>query len=141
MSASAALSPSYRGLRVLLTFMSVAGALGGLALLFGTSWFYWLLPNPLGPMDIFLLKGYGAVALGLSYLAFNTSRDPVRYVAVIDAIVIILVVAVLLQIYGLVALGADNVYPYHLFLISTIIRAALAVVLLVLRPRVPTIAA
>jgi len=128
---------SYTILRGLFLVLAICLALGGAALVFATSSLYPLIlagAASTPPVDL-LLKGVGAVVLGLSYLAYSISRDPVRYVAAIDAVIIVLIVVVLIEVYEMVTRGVDSVYPNHLLLLSTILRAALAAVLIILRPR------
>ena len=137
MSSAAMTKRRYPVLSALLLFISIAVGVAGLSLLFETSWFYSLIIGiaPVGVPTDLLLKGLGALVLGLSYLAFTTSQDPERYVGVIDTLIFVLVVVVVLEIYEMAKYGTESIYPYHLLLLSTIVRALLACALLALRPR------
>jgi hypothetical protein len=93
-----------------------------------------------GVMIDFLIKALGAICLGMSYIAYCTWRDPVRYIGVIDGMIVTLVFIVLLEIYVLVT-GRAAVFPDHTILWSVIVRAVLLVLLIALRPRGPAIPA
>src|SRR5690348_6525646 len=92
---------SHQGLRVLLYVISAIEGMAGIALLFATGWVLSLAPHILaGPFTAFLfalVKGTGILALAIGYLLCVTARDPVRYVAVIDALTFILVAAAALN--------------------------------------------
>jgi hypothetical protein len=125
-------------LRTLLTVLAVFMAIAGIVLLFATGWLAALATIPTGPgaeTVSFLIKVIGVVVLGMSYLALCASRDPVRYVGIIDAFIITLVLVVLLELYEIFTGAADRMFPYHLVLWSALARAAIAVVLFVMRPR------
>ncbi|HZV79082.1 MAG TPA: hypothetical protein VFF60_05640 [Candidatus Binatus sp.] len=124
-------------LRGLFTILAIGLLVGGLIMIFSTqTWYPLILPDtPATPAVSVLVKGIGAIVLGLSYLALAVSRDPVRYRAVVDAVILVLIFVVIIEIYEIAARGADAIYPNHLLLLSTIFRAVLAGVLIGLRPR------
>lgn len=145
MSASAASAPSspYNALRALLLFLTIVILIAGLTLLFATGSLSALIGAPAGSAGImidFLIKALGAICLGMSYIAYCAWRDPVRYIGVIDAMIVTLVFVVLLEIYVLVT-GRAAVFPDHVILWSVIVRAVLLVLLIALRPRGPAISA
>jgi hypothetical protein len=141
--AASAQSSPHSALRAILLILTILMVVFGLALLFTTGSLSAMIGGPTGSageMIDFLLKGIGAVVLGMSYLTFCAWRDPVRYVGIIDAFIVTLVVVVLLEIYVLVT-GRAAVFPDHVILWSVIGRALLLVVLIALRPRGPAIPA
>ncbi|HME81510.1 MAG TPA: hypothetical protein VKF82_05490 [Candidatus Eremiobacteraceae bacterium] len=140
MSASIASTPSgsYAALRMFLAVLAVWVALAGLLLIFATNWLAGAYAIPTGPGAEsvgFLIKAIGTVVLGLSYMTWCASRDPVRYVGIIDALIVTLVLVVALETYEIIVGNADRMFPHHLILWSAIARAALAIVLFVMRPR------
>jgi uncharacterized membrane protein len=124
-------------LRGLFAILAIGLLVGGLIMIFSTeTWYPLILPGvPASPAVGVLVKGIGAIVLGLSYLALAISRDPVRYRAGVDAVILVLIFVVIIEIYEIVTRGVDAIYPNHLLLLSTVFRAVLALVLIVLRPR------
>ena len=128
-------------LRLLLTFLAALAALAGLWLLFASDWLFFALP--VLPADasvrtalVLLVKAFGAVAIGLSLLLYAASRDPVRYVAVIDAFIVILVLLAIIDVYTATVLHFAWALPAWLVWLRTVVRIALAVSLFLLRPKV-----
>jgi FtsH-binding integral membrane protein len=145
MSAYIASAPSsqHGALRALLLFLTIVILIAGLALLFATGSLSALIGAPAGSAGVmidFLIKALGAICLGMSYIAYCAWRDPVRYIGVIDAMIVTLVFVVLLELYVLVT-GRAGVFPDHVILWSLIVRAILLVALIALRPRGPAIPA
>jgi hypothetical protein len=143
MNASMAAAGSYSALRALLLILTILLVVAGLALLFATGSLTSLIGAPTGSAGVmldFLVKALGAIVLGMSYLAYCAWRNPVRYVGVIDAMIVTLVFVVLLEIYILVT-GRAAVFPDHVILWSVIVRAILLVLLIALRPRGPAASA
>jgi hypothetical protein len=129
---------SYQALRVLLTVLAILAALVGVLILFAPQWVFSMSGAPqiaAQPLLILFAQAFGPFALGLSYLLYVTSRDPVRYVAVIDAAVIGLVIVVVLEAYAILSGGLTAYWSPALLWTSTIIRALIAVALFALRPR------
>jgi hypothetical protein len=136
----ATLSQSHRGLTSLLYVLSVIEALAGLALLFASNWVLSLLVIPGGTaaeggLVLLLTKGIGIVALAFGYLMCVAARSPVRYIAIIDTLIFLLVAAAALNIYGIAALGLGALYPASYLIVRAIVEFVLAVVLVVLRPK------
>ena len=129
---------SHRALRILLLILSVVAGLGGLLVLFGTGFIASKAPTiwfaAPGFADLFL-KFAGIVAITMAYLAYTASRDPVRYVAFIDAFAFLLIAAAVLDVYGLVVIHTSPFYPAGYVVGRSIVRLALAFVLVALRPR------
>jgi|HubBroStandDraft_4_1064222.scaffolds.fasta_scaffold1230243_1 hypothetical protein len=132
------MQPTYRALRVILLVIAGLDVLVGLLLLFGTGWASSLLPGlALASPAVLgaLLKGIGILAIALGYLAYVTSRDPVRYVAVIDTLIFILLGAIVLEIFAIRALEMGTVLPAGYIITRAIVQAAIAVALFLLRPK------
>jgi hypothetical protein len=143
MNASMAAAGSYSALRALLLILTILLVVAGLALLFATGSLTSLIGAPTGSAGVmldFLVKALGAIVLGMSYLAYCAWRNPVRYVGVIDAMIVTLVFVVLLEIY-ILDTGRAAVFPDHVILWSVIVRAILLVLLIALRPRGPAASA
>jgi hypothetical protein len=129
---------SHRALRVLLRVLAVIAALVGVSILFAPHWVFMVSGAPeiaAQPLLLLFAQAFGAVALPLAYLLFRASRDPVRYVAIIDAAVIGLGIVVVLEVYAILAGGLTQYYSPALLWASVVIRALLAVALFALRPR------
>jgi len=137
----AASGAPHRTLRIILYAISALEALAGVALLFASPWllsFARSMPA-LGASDLllFLLKGIGIVALVLAYLFCVAARDPVRYVAIVDALIFLCIGAAVLEVYGVAAMHIDRYYPNVYVLSRAALQLILAVVLYVLRPKAP----
>jgi hypothetical protein len=131
-------------LRILLFVLAGLEGVLGLALLFATGSVMGLLPGTLGqpatPFIVLLLKGVGVVALVFGYLFCVAARDPVRYVAVIDALIVLLLASAALTLYGLTALGIGAFYPAAYLVVRALAQIAIAAVLFALRPKVRAVA-
>ncbi len=79
-----------------------------------------------------MLKVFGVIALFGAYLLYAASRDPVRYVAVIDAFAFLLLAVAAIDVYALVVVHLTFA-PW--VILRTVVRVALAIALIVLRPR------
>lgn len=130
---------SYKNLTTLLYALAVLEALAGLILIFGSHWVLSMTPNSLTlPDTAFMtvfLKGLGIFALGMGYLMCVAARDPARYVAVIDTLVFILIASAILIAYALVSMHLDRYFPANYVVIRIVIQIALAIVLIVMRPK------
>jgi hypothetical protein len=135
-----ATSSRYAALQGLLTVLTVLAALGALLALFGTTWLlHTFLPAASVDTATWLsitMKSLGVIALMLSYLLSAAARDPVRYLAVIDAFAGALVLLSIVDVYGLVALNFGALYPVWAILLRAAFRVALAITLVALRPHV-----
>ncbi|HLI94623.1 MAG TPA: hypothetical protein VKT72_00895 [Candidatus Baltobacteraceae bacterium] len=130
---------THQTLRIVLYALSVIEGIAGVVLLFATGWVLSFAPQLLALSStgfvVLLLKGIGIISLGLGYLACAAARDPVRYVAVIDATVFILIAAAAENFYAVVALHLGSLYPTPYLLVRGIIQLALALTLLAMRPK------
>jgi hypothetical protein len=132
---------NHRVLRILFFALSGIEALAGVILLFATSWVLSLPPASL-PLDLahsgyvlLLLKAIGIIAIALAYLFCVVARDPVRYVAVIDMLVFILVAVAILNLYAVATLRSGLFYPVSYLIARAVVQLILAVIFVVLRPK------
>lgn len=129
----------HQTLRVLLFIIAGLEGVAGVALLFATGWVLSFEPRLLlGPFSAFLvalLKGTGILALAIGYLLCVTARDPVRYVAIVDALTFILAAAAALNFYAVFSLHLGAFYPASYLLVRGVIQLFTAVALFALRPR------
>jgi hypothetical protein len=125
-------------LRTLLSVFAVIAALVGLSIVFVPRWVFTVSGAPeiaAQPLLILFAQAFGAIAIPLAYLLYLASRDPERYVAIIDATVIGLGIVVVLEVYAILAGGLTQYWPPWLLWTSVVIRALLAIGLFALRPR------
>jgi hypothetical protein len=132
-------SRSLATLRTLLTILALLGTAGGLFLLFGSSKLLsWFLPA-LGPeastLFVIISKFIGALAFFVAYLAFVTARDPVRYAAVVDGLAGIMFLLALIDVYSITMLQFGNYYPAWAIWTRVLVRVAIGITLILLRPR------
>ena len=128
-------SSDYAALKAILLLLAVIETLTGVFLLFGARPLAVLAPADLHLLPAFttgLLMVFGVLALGFGYLMYLASRDPMRYVGVIDTVVFLLIAGALLGLYATFALHA--LFGFAMW-IGTGARLLLAIVLLALRPR------
>ena len=130
----------YRGLRILLTIMSVLLACASLVMIFaGRPLLLRLfLYPPESEFSILLfavLKEMGGVAITLSALCYFASRDPVRNVAIVDALIIGLCVLAITGPLAFYSINLGSLYPSYMVWGRSIVRLALAALLVYLRPR------
>lgn len=129
----------YRTLSTLLYALSVLEALAGLILLFATNWALSLVPANLALGDsgfvMIFFKAIGIVALALGYLMCVAARDPVRYLAVIDTFVGLLVASAILNVYALTAMNLGKYYPANYMIVRIVVQVFLAAAVLALRPK------
>lgn len=130
---------SHQTLKVLLFIIAGVEGVAGIALLFATGWVLSFAPHMLaGPFSAFLValvKGTGILALAIGYLLCVAARDPVRYVAILDALIFILLAAAALNVYGVFSLHLGAFYPAPYLLGRGATQLFLAIVLFSLRPR------
>jgi hypothetical protein len=135
-------SKSHRALRILMLLFAIVEALVGVLFLFGPGRFLSFLPAGLtvaSPEFTFaLLKLLGALALALGYLSYAASRDPVRYVAVIDAFAFLLIAAAAIDIFSLMGHVPGTLFAARVVIPREAVRLLLAAWLIWLRPRAAT---
>jgi len=129
----------FQTLRVMLFTISALCGIGAILLFFASDWLLSFLPGsappPSNPLELALLKVFAIFVLALGYLLCVTARDPVRYVAVINAFIFILLAAAVFNVYALVALGLGAYYPPGYLIVRTIVQLILAAVIFALRPK------
>jgi hypothetical protein len=133
-------NPPYRGLRVVLGFLSLFMAIGGVILIFSSkSLILRLFLRPpeaeVSTLFLFTLKEMGGFALMLAVMVFFAARDPVRNVAIVDALAAGLCILSLTPLVSRWMLEIQSLYPGHLIWARSVIRLALAGLLFYLRPR------
>jgi hypothetical protein len=130
---------SHAALRTILGILAVVLTAGGVVLLFATSWLVSMIPAQpqfaVSTLTIIFLKALGAIGFMFAYLLFTASRDPVRYVAIVDAFAGLLLLGAALDVWAVNTLNFGSIYPGHLIWLRVAVRIALAIVLIALRPR------
>ena len=132
--------PAYRVLRIVLRVFSLLAAIGGLFMILADKPLVVrvFLRPPEGEVStllLSLLKEMGGVTLMASLLLWLAARNPVRNVAIVDALIVglcILSVTPLLSLWG-----TDNrsIYPAYLLWGRSVVRLAIAALLYWLKPR------
>lgn len=148
--------PSHTALRALLTIVATLLAVAGLVMLSASPWVLerlgawtgtggnildFLVRGRLAHNDAVmnvLVQGVGAFALCFSYALFAAGRDPVRYVAVVDALIAFAVIVSVIDALWIGRLAGGNPVLIAFGWIRVAIRLILAAVLLMLRPRSAT---
>ena len=132
--------PPYRVLRIILGIFSLLTAAGGLAIIFsGRPMIMRLFLRPpeseVSTLLLIVLKEMGGVILMLSVMLFFAYRDPVRNVAIINALIVALCVLAFTPLWSLYTLDVRQLYPGYLIWGRSLVRLALAALLFYLRPR------
>jgi hypothetical protein len=134
--------PSHRALRIVLGFLGLLMTIGGVLLIFsGKPVIPRLFLHPpeaeISTLLLFTIKEMGGFALMLSVMLFLAARDPVRNVAIIDALIVGLCVLTITPLLSNRMLDVQSIYPGHLIWGRSVVRLALAALLYFLRPREP----
>jgi hypothetical protein len=131
--------PTYRVLRVVLGFLSLLLAIGGVLMIFGSKPLIMRLfmhPPEFEISTLLLaLKEMGGLTLMVSVMLFLASRDPERNVAIIDAVSVGLCILAVTPLVSLYTSDLGRLYAGHLIWGRSIVRLALAGLLYYLRPR------
>jgi hypothetical protein len=127
-------------LRTLLGFFSLLAAAGGLVLIFGGKPLMvrlFLRPpeSEVSTLLLLMAKEMGGILLMFGLLFLFASRDPIRNVAIIDAVIAGLCVLALTLLLSLYTLDVRSLYPSYLIWGRSLVRLALAALLYYLRPR------
>jgi hypothetical protein len=130
----------HSALRIILSLFSLFAAAAGLLLIFaGRPLMIRLFLSPpeseFSTLLLFTLKQLGGVILIFSFLFFYAARDPVRNVAVVDALIVGLCVLAFTQLLSLYTTAIQRLYPAHLLWVRPAVRLLVAALLLYLRPR------
>ena len=131
--------PSHGALRILL--IGLLMTIGGILLAFGGKPLILRLflqpPAEIFTLLLFTLKKMGGFGLMLSVMLFLAACDPVRNVAIIDALIVGLCVLTITPLLSKPDGGYPKIYPRHLIWGRVVIRLALAALLYFLRSRDP----
>lgn len=130
----------YRALRILLGFLSLLMAIGGIVLVFsskGLALQVFLHPpeSEVSTLLLAAVKEMGGLLLMLSTMLFLAARDPVRNVSIVDALAIGLCVLAVTPIISLYTTDVRSLYPGYLIWARSVGRFLLAGVVWWLRPR------
>ena len=132
--------PPYRTLRIVLRVFSFLVAFGSLLMIFAGKPLILriFLRSPEGEVStllLFLLKETGGFALMLSLLLWFAARDPVRNVAILDAVIAGLCILSITPLVSLWMTDIRTIYPAYLLWGRSVVRLAIAAFLYWLRPR------
>jgi hypothetical protein len=126
--------PPYRALSILLRVFSLLAALGGLLLIFAEKPLIVriLLRPPEGEVStlfLSMLKEMGGMVLMLGILLWFASRNPVRNVALVDALIVGLCILALTPLLSLWMTDIRSIYPGYLLWGRSAVRLAVAALL------------
>ncbi len=132
--------PQYRSLRIFLRLFALLAALGGLLVIFAEKPLIVriFLRPPEGEVStllLSLLKEMGGMVLMLGVLLWLASRNPVRNVAVVDALIVGLCILAVTPLLSLWMTDIRSMYPAYLLWGRSAVRLAIAALLYWLRPR------
>ena len=132
--------PPYRALSILLRVFSLLAALGGLLLIFAEKALIVriLLRPPAREVSMLFLstlKEMGGMVLMLGILMWFASRNPVRNVAVVDALIAGLCILAVTPLLSLWMTDIRSIYPAYFLWGRSAVRLAIAALLYWLRPR------
>jgi hypothetical protein len=132
--------PPHRALRILLRVFSLLAVLGGLLMIFAEKPLIVriLLRPPEGEVStllVSLLKETGGIVLMLGVLLWLASRNPVRNVAIVDALIAGLCILAVTPLLSLWMTDIGRVYPSYFLWGRSVVRLAIAALLYWLRPR------
>lgn len=133
-------TPPYRALRIVLRVFSFLVAFGSLLMIFaGKPVVVRIFLRPpegeVSTLLLFLLKETGGFALMLSLLFWFAARDPVRNVAILDAVIAGLCILSVTPFVSLWMTDIRSIYPAYLVWGRSVVRLASAAFLYWLRPR------
>lgn len=131
---------SYRALRIILGLLSVFACVAGLVMIVGGQPLIirLLLRPPESEVSTLLLvmfKEMGGLILMFGVLLYFASRDPLRNVAIVNALIVGLCVLALTPLLSLYTLEIRRFYAGYLIWGRSVVRLALAGLLYYLRPR------
>ena len=132
--------PPYRALQIVLSVFSVLLAVGGLFMVFASRPLImrvFLRPpeSEISTLLLFVLKEMGGFVLMLTLMLFFASRDPIRNVAIVDALIVGLVILAATPLLSLYTLDIDKIYPRYLVWGRSLVRLAIAALFYLLKPR------
>ena len=132
--------PPYRALSLGLRIVSVLIVVGGVFMILADKPLVlrvFLHPpaSEVSTLLLALLKEMGGVMLMISVMLFFAARDPVRNVAILDALIVGLCILAITPLLSLKMLDLGSLYPPYLIWGRSLVRLALAAVLFYARPR------
>jgi len=132
--------PPHRALRIVLGVFALLAAVTGLLAIFsGKPLVIRVFLNPpeaeISTLLLATIKELGGLLLMFSLMLFFASRDPARNVAIIDALIVGLCILAVTPLLSLYTLDLSRLYPSYLLWGRSLVRLALAALLLYLRPR------
>jgi hypothetical protein len=132
--------PPHRALCIFLRVFSLLAALGGLLMIFAEKPLIVriFLRPPEGEVStllLSLLKETGGMALMLGVLLWLASRNPVRNVAIVDALIAGLCILAVTPLLSLWMTDIGRIYPPYFLWGRSVVRLAIAALLYWLRPR------
>jgi len=132
--------PPYRTLRIFLRVFSLLAVAGGLLMIFAEKPLIVriFLRPPEGEVTtllLSLLKEMGGMVLMLGALLWLASRNPVRNVAIVDALIAGLCILAVTPLLSLWMTDIGRVYPAYFLWGRSVVRLAIAALLYWLRPR------
>jgi len=132
--------PPYRALRILLRILAVLLAFGSFVMIFSNMplvvrVFMQPPEAEMSTLLLFLVKEMGGIMAMLAALLWFASRDPLRNVAVIDALIVGLLVLSVTPLISLATLPIREIYPAYLIWGRSLVRLVIAGVFYFLRPR------
>ena len=132
--------PAHRVLRIFLRVFSLLAAIGGLFMILAGKPLVVLvfLRPPEGEVStllLSLLKEMGGVTLMLSLLLWLAARNPVRNVAIVDALIVGLCILSATPLLSLWGTDIRSIYPAYLLWGRSVVRLAIAALLYWLKPR------
>jgi hypothetical protein len=130
----------HRALRIVLRVFSLLAVLGGLLMILAEKPVIVriFLRPPEGEVTtllLSLLKEMGGMVLMLGVLLWLASRNPVRNVAIVDALIVGLCILAVTPLLSLWMTDIRNLYPAYLLWGRSVVRLAVAALLYWLRPR------
>jgi hypothetical protein len=130
----------YRALRIFLRVFSLLAVVGGLLMIFaGKPLIVRIFLRPpegeVSTLLLSLLKEMGGIVLMLAALLWLASRNPVRNVAIVDALIVGLCVLALTPLLSLWMTDIGRMYPPYFLWGRSVLRLAIAALLYWLRPR------
>lgn len=132
--------PPYRILCIFLRVFSLLAAVGGLLMIFAEKPIIIriFLRPPEGEVStllLSLLKEMGGMVLMLSVLLWLASRNPLRNVAIVDALIVGLCILAVTPLLSLWMTDIRSMYPAYLLWGRSAVRLVVAALLCWLRPR------
>ena len=132
--------PPYRALRIVLRIFSLLLLVGGVFMILASKPLVmrvFLRPpeSEVSTLLLFVLKEMGGFVLMLTLMLFFASRDPIRNVAIVDAVIAGLVVLAVTPLLSLYSPEIQKIYPTYLVWGRSLVRLAIAALLYLLKPR------